>query len=640
MTKTIPAELKTLKQWVCWKYETRDGKKTKVPYTPGGAHAQSNNGKTWSAFADCVKAATRFDGIGVMFANELAGIDLDHCIDDAGQIADWAQCIVSTMDTYTEITPSGHGLHCLFWGKLPKGERRKGQVEMYDAGRFFTVTGNHLPNTPTTIERRDEQAARVHAEYIGARVDDAPKPAPTTVNLDDAAIIEKARAAKNGDAFAVLWRGDTTAHAGDASAADLALCSHLAFWCGGDMMRIDRLFRQSGLYRDKWDEPHSGDGRTYGQMTLTKALAGVREFYTPGNGNGHTPKNAIEIPVPTFPKDAPKSERFKIFSADDALDPQPPIEWIVEKLFSAGSVSVVYGLPGCKKTWTMLDCGITVNAGADWLGFKTARSVVLIVDEERGERRLKRRLGATLRGHSIGKGETKIFCTSLSGLELMKEAERAALERLVTDTGAKFVIIDSLIDVLIGGDENKSGDIQTVMRGLRHIAEKNQCAVVVIHHPNKQGGYRGSLALLGACDFMLIVESKGDSREVSFKTEKMRDGEHFSFTAIANFVGLGGDVDSFNLSPGTPPKAQERFSKSEKYVTDYLAKGDATTSDIEANADVCTGSAARKAVYALVARGKVERRNPGAKGTTAIYGLVKPKEGDGLAFLVELSKSG
>ena len=115
-------------------------------------------------------------------------------------------------------------------------------------------------------------------------------PAGKPVQLSDSDLLEKARGAANGSKFAQLWDDDTSGYGSD-SEADLALCSLLGFWCLGDQDQMDRLFRQSGLYRGKWDERHSGDGRTYGELTVAKALE--RATFYQGATNGHRP----EIPV-------------------------------------------------------------------------------------------------------------------------------------------------------------------------------------------------------------------------------------------------------------------------------------------------------------------------------------------------------
>src|SRR5207248_1321904 len=98
---------------------------------------------------------------------------------------------------------------------------------------------------------------------------------------DDNQLLDQARSAENGVKFQRLWEGDDALHNGDRSAADLALCDILAFWTGKDVSRMDRLFRRSERRRDKWDQTHSADGRTYGAMTLAKAIQQCKTVYDP-----------------------------------------------------------------------------------------------------------------------------------------------------------------------------------------------------------------------------------------------------------------------------------------------------------------------------------------------------------------------
>ena len=97
--------------------------------------------------------------------------------------------------------------------------------------------------------------------------------------MDDRALLERMYASRSGDAIRALMAGDCSAQGGDRSAADMALCSHLAFWCAGDATRIDRIFRRSGLMRDKWDSRRGGT--TYGAQTIERAIEGCTEFYRP-----------------------------------------------------------------------------------------------------------------------------------------------------------------------------------------------------------------------------------------------------------------------------------------------------------------------------------------------------------------------
>jgi hypothetical protein len=91
--------------------------------------------------------------------------------------------------------------------------------------------------------------------------------------FDDGALIAKAHGSADGVLFASLWSGDAAIQGNNHPAADLALCDKLAFWTGCDSGRMDRLFRQSGLYREKWYKPHGSDGKTYGERTIQKAIS-------------------------------------------------------------------------------------------------------------------------------------------------------------------------------------------------------------------------------------------------------------------------------------------------------------------------------------------------------------------------------
>jgi primase-polymerase (primpol)-like protein len=204
-----------------------------------------------------------------------AGVDLDECRNpETGEVEPWALEIVCGLDSYTEVSPTGTGLKIFVRGELPSGRRRKGQVEMYDRSRFFTTTGHQLTDAPTTMKGRQEELSRLHLRVFGPEKPSQGKrtgwEAGARVALADSELIERGMHAANGEKFARLWAGDTREYATPGnegrSEADLALCSLLAFWCGPDEERIDRLFRQSGLYRQKWERAD------YRSLTLAVAL--------------------------------------------------------------------------------------------------------------------------------------------------------------------------------------------------------------------------------------------------------------------------------------------------------------------------------------------------------------------------------
>lgn len=288
MTEAIEL-LKRYPHWVAWRYEQRDGKRTKVPKNPlTGLNASSNDAATWAGFDDA--SSVNADGIGFMLAHNvvnLVGTDLDHCVQDK-IVAEWAMKIVDRLNSYTEITPSETGLRTWILGDLPPTGRKKGNIEMYKDLRFLTVTGNHLVGTPTTIEDRNAEILAIHQDVFGKpELKPVAKKTPQAADtLADKDLILKAQNAKNGNKFNELWNGNVSGYPSK-SEADLALCSLLAFWTAGDKQRIDALFRQSGLYREKWDR------EDYRQMTINRALLTTTEHYSP-NGGTFRPESSKE----------------------------------------------------------------------------------------------------------------------------------------------------------------------------------------------------------------------------------------------------------------------------------------------------------------------------------------------------------
>lgn len=394
----IPDTIRTAEQWICWREDERDGKPTKVPIKPyrtsGTSFASATDPGTWRDFETALthhrERNSRTDGVGFVFDPEagVVGVDLDNCRDaDSEELESWATEIIDRLDSYTEISPSGTGIHVLVEGELPPGRNRRGDVEMYDRDRFFTVTGAHLPETPTEVARRQDALLAVHYEFVqtagedeatmltettahaasngaagvgdddtptqpigpnsglrrkfgqdapavddpaleaalhGLTPDEIPDSVPRTigevagagVDLPDAEVLRRATASKSGETIQALLDGDSSLWSGQdsrypsQSEADMGLCFFLGFWTGGDPERIDELFRASGLYREKWDRRHYGNGATYGAVYIARTLLKLDDYYSP--------------PASDSSKDDSDGWRTSGDSAEGA-DPSPPI---------------------------------------------------------------------------------------------------------------------------------------------------------------------------------------------------------------------------------------------------------------------------------------------------------------------------
>lgn len=293
----IPSEMRTIPQWVGFTLENMpNGRTSKKPIDPRTLYgASSTNPDTWGTYEEalaCIGKDSRFgkvDGVGFVLSPPYCGIDLDHVIDSqTGELHADAIDIVETMDSYTERSPSGTGLHIIYRGSVhPEWKKKQAgafgentDLEMYQQGRYFTVTGDVFENY-TDIHDREDYAALVQKTYMKKQKQESHAQKAEisgSVTMQEDELLDAARNSKNGLLFSDLMEGRWEKYYGSQSEADMALCSMLAFWFCKDERHIDKVFRQSGLMRDKWDRKQSGS--TYGALTVKKAVNDCREVYT------------------------------------------------------------------------------------------------------------------------------------------------------------------------------------------------------------------------------------------------------------------------------------------------------------------------------------------------------------------------
>lgn len=282
----LPSELRQNGRFCSWQYESVKGRLTKMPYRLDGHRARSTVREDFCDFDTMIahigklNQGKRTVGLGLGIFDGFCAVDIDHCV-EGGKLSEMAVDIINTMDSYTEYSPSGEGIRIIFKAAFDydKGRyyinKREIGLEIYVSGctnKYVTLTGNTIRRVGVN-ERTAELKAlleyymkKPEAEY---KLPDSFEPHSY---LTDEQVLEKAMNAKNGKKFKDLWGGE---YSKSQSEADLALCSMLAFWCGGDTDQIDRLFRESALYREKWER------YDYSERTMNMAVNGCREFYEP-----------------------------------------------------------------------------------------------------------------------------------------------------------------------------------------------------------------------------------------------------------------------------------------------------------------------------------------------------------------------
>jgi len=331
--KNIPARLKESCRFCVWKYEKRNGKKTKVPYNPvTGEYARTNDYRTFGDFKSTILAYAKggYDGIGIAVGSDavnttsdgasasgingattesekdhthVAAFDIDHCIREDGSLNDVATNVLSIFPTaYVERSPSGTGLrgfflvseHYAFDATVYYINNRKQGLEVYFPGatnRFVTVTGDvyrtgEIPYSQGAAQTLLDALMKRPKQIVNTQM-------PHHSYLSDESVIEHAANAQNGEKFKNLYGGNWEEYYGSQSDADMALLSILTFWCGCDEDQIDRIFRSSGLMRPKWDRQQSGT--TYGAISIRKAVATCSSVYLPANAQDVVEEDFLDL---------------------------------------------------------------------------------------------------------------------------------------------------------------------------------------------------------------------------------------------------------------------------------------------------------------------------------------------------------
>lgn len=518
--QNCPDELQDLAQWVNWRFEQRPGEKkpTKVPYNPlTGASADSTDPCTWATFDNACAAYQKgaYDGIGFVVTEHdpYVGIDLDGCIVD-GQFTDNALRWVELLDSYTEISPSLKGVRIWVKGKKP-GERCKNAkkgVEIYETERFFTVTGRRLDALPAVIHERQLELDALYQEIFPSKqnntatTNQAP-PSDVVLSIDDHELI---RLMCRKPEIQALWDGSLSNHNDDHSGADLALCNALAFYTGRDADRMGRLFKQSKLYRPKWDRAD------YSKRTIDKAIASCDHVYDPNyRSNGQSKMNnalqpgtkaiwrngshdepvvitgvmghrdgetyytiegskagipasqvTTETQAPagmvwTVGNDAPP-QKF-VWSVADLLSADfPEPKWAVPGLLPSGLV-VLAGRPKLGKSWLSLQIAVAVGTGGMVLGRKVDRGKVLYLALEDNPRRLQDRLG---KQKSPTNADVDFHFEWPALVDKFGKPGTDLLLDAITTKGYNLVIIDTISRALGHADQLDQADMNVAFGAL------------------------------------------------------------------------------------------------------------------------------------------------------------------------------
>lgn len=453
----LPAELKERRQWVVWRREKRDGKETKVPYTVEGRRASSTKPSDWTDFATAVEAAEQFDGVGFVFSKDdpYTGIDLDHCATLRGSWRRWSMRIVRNLQSYAEYSVSGKGIHIIVKAQLPPGgKRRKGPVEMYDSGRYFCMSGNPLPGVPTRIAKRDKGLAQLYRETFH-KTTKKPETAeqPTHKSNGQPTDDDIVRLLTSRDGARRLWEGVTHGYTSH-SEADLALANHLAYYCGRDEERVDRLFRRSQLYREKWDR------EDYRDRVIGTAMEGRTSFHDWGKGIDTVLVQSLASLVQQFP----------------SLKPV-----VIDGLLRRGELMNVIAPSKVGKSWLVMGLALSVANGQPWLGFPVEQGPVLILDNELHEETLAYRARAVSEAMELPLDQ--IDAITLRG----RQVNYYDLDKVLAQLTRRYsiIVVDAHYRMSPNMSENDNAETMRTYSLLDRYAGETGAAWLPVHHASR-----------------------------------------------------------------------------------------------------------------------------------------------------------
>lgn len=547
------------KRWINWKYEVVDGKKTKVPYQINGAKASTTNPSTWSIYKDAFKTSSN---IGIIFTPDqlLLGVDMDLILENNEIVHEEKikiEKFLKEANSYSEISPSGKGLHTflLLTEPLKLIKNRKGPFEVYVSGRYFTVTNNPYKEVLPVRIVNPEEASRLLSilgyPWNGKEVLNYEN-ISSDISIDDNEVISKMFASKNGDKIESLYNGDITAYNNDDSVADMALCSHLAYWTDGNMGQIESIWLTSPLGgRNKTQER-----KDYRDRTISAVIKDHKEIFKQEKENIKEPEilTFLELVNKEFTE----------------------IPWDVEGIFESGTINMISAPPNQYKSWIVQHVAICLSQGKEVFSkYKTKTQNVLIINEEDNLRMIKdRSLKMIDEVKNLG-----IYFMVGSGFKVDENSVKKILIQ-ADKRNVTFIIFDSLRSVH-NANENDSQEMQKIMDHFKYLT-RNGKTVLFTHHNRKKDKFqnkndnsgeesRGSTAINAAVHGHLSCEEtfKDKEKYLIISQRKLKCDEKMDPILVKIEIDKENNKINFNYE-GEYDAKEDSFRRNKEVVLNFI----------------------------------------------------------------------
>lgn len=512
----IPDKLKTQALWCVWK-------QGKIPCNPRtGKNAQSNIPETFSDFETACNALEKgqYEGLGINIHNGFSAIDIDHCIDEKGELSDMAKDIITKMGSYTETSPSGTGIHIIFTThdflfdkEAYYINNQKIGLEVYIAGatkKFITITGNAIndngiaDNPPALQEILEKYMMKPQSPISNFNS----KSIPTDSEMNYLQI----GLAKDKKLIA-YWHGSRPLKS--ESENDMGFMAKLLYWTNGNADEAINAFRSSP-YANQKDPTHQKKMNRHDYLPVLAKRAMPSEFAAQSNAEyqkRQMSKKKQEVQKPY--------QEINLVSALDLQKAElPPVEYLIEDILPQGT-SILTAASKIGKSWLVLDMGLKIAAGERFFNKKTKQTGVLYLALEDSYTRLQDRMNKVLNDNPPP--ENFYFLTEVPNLENDLLAELEAI--LTKYPEIKLIIIDTLQKIRGQALLRESAYQQDYreMGMIKKFADKHRISIFLVHHNRKLvddsdpfNMISGTNGIMGSADtiFVITKKSRNDKKAV------------------------------------------------------------------------------------------------------------------------------
>jgi len=608
-TSNVPEGLRRHRAWLLWRFEQfpDEAKPRKVPYYASGRRRAGRQGgeddvRAMVSFDEAREALASSDGYydGLGFApraeHGLLILDFDNCIDAKGDVPpDVAQIAAST---YSEVTPSGKGLRCVYEGHFPnrksKTEGNAYGFETFSESGFVTITGDvfdlcEIMGNDTAIAKVTPEVEALCAARFGPREAQAPDPddfmlgrkPPLGLEVEEMeALLDQLDPDMGRDEWVRVGMALHHETQGDDTGFDL--------W--NDWSSLGGKYPSEEALRGQWEsfERRKGDRRPQVTMATVKHMVASLSR-APIDEAKRQEIMARAEPRDIFRTPENFSGKFKIETLD-AVANRPPSEWIIKGVLPQDDLIVLYGASGSGKSFMALDMAFAIARGVDWRGRKTKRGRVLYIAAEGGGG-VGKRTKAACKVHGADPEDVDLAVITAAPNIMDSDDIGELLDAIAAAGGDPILIIaDTFAQMTPGANENSGEDMGVALRNCRTLTRVTGATVMLIHHAGKDAskGARGWSGMRAAADAELeVLRHENGAREM--RVTKMKDGDdNLAWGFKLEIVDLGFDRDGDPITscvaidaelpkpvPSEAPSGkQKRYGKYQTHAIEMIATVD------------------------------------------------------------------